>query len=251
MLTKPAQQSLAGRRILVTRPSGQCESLAQMIRGAGGEPIIFPLLDIVALPLPESWQAEMSQQDWLIFISRNAVNHFVSQSPPLPAGIRIAAVGRGTAQALAEHHYRVDCLPADDAAPGSEGLLQQAAMQAVQGQRVAIIRGQGGREWLGESLRASGAEIRYIEVYQRQQPEPDSAHRRAATRAERLICTSQAALENLQSLLADWSQLKSCPLCVVSERLEMAAQQAGFENVRIAGGASDTALLSQLIEMEA
>lgn len=251
MLTESAQQPLAGRRILVTRPSGQCEPLAQMIREAGGEPIIFPLLDIVALPLPESWPAEMSQQDWLIFISRNAVNHFVSQSPPLPAGIRIAAVGRGTAQALAEHHFQVDCLPADDAPPGSEGLLQQSEMQAIQDQRVAIVRGQGGRELLGESLRASGAEIRYIEVYQRQKPEADSAHRRAATRAERLICTSEAALENLQVLLTDWSQLKNCPLCVVSERLEMAAQQAGFENVRVAGGASDAALLSQLIEMEA
>lgn len=245
------ERALAGRKILVTRPAGQCESLAEMIRDAGGEPIIFPLLDIVSRPLPESWPVELPQQHWLIFISRNAVNYFVSQSPPLPEGIRIAAVGRGTAQALADHHLPVDCLPAAGAPAGSEGLLQQPEMQLVQGQRVAIIRGQGGREWLGQSLRASGAEIRYIEVYQRQQPEPDAAHRRAATLAERLICTSLAALENLQALLSDWPQLKSCPLCVISERLQTAARQAGFQVVSVADGASDAALLSQLIEMEA
>lgn len=241
----------AGRRILVTRPTGQCEPLAQMIRDAGGEPIIFPLLDIISQPLPESWPVEMSQQDWLIFISRNAVRYFVKQSPTPPANTRIAAVGRGTAQALADHHLPVDCLPADDAPAGSEGLLQRSEMQAMHGKRVAIIRGRGGRELLGESLRASGAEIRYIEVYQRQQTDPDSAHRRAASRAERLICTSLAALDNLQMLLADWSQLKACPLCVVSQRLQIAAQQAGFQDVRVARGASDAALLSQLIEMEA
>lgn len=245
------ESRLSGRKILVTRPSGQCEPLAQMIREAGGEPIVFPLLNIVPKPLPESWPAEISQQHWLIFISRNAVSFFVSQSPPLPAGIRIAAVGRGTAQALAAHHLPVDCQPPAGAPAGSEGLLQQSEMQLVRGQRVAIVRGQGGREWLGQSLRASGAEIRYIEVYQRQQPEPDTAQCRAATRAERLICTSLAALENLQTLLVDWPQLKHCPLCVISTRLQTAAQQAGFQMVSVADDASDAALLSQLIKMEA
>jgi uroporphyrinogen-III synthase len=64
---------LAGRRIVVTRPAGQNEGLAEMIRAAGGEPIVFPVLEILDLDDTRALVAavdRLDEYDLAVFISR-------------------------------------------------------------------------------------------------------------------------------------------------------------------------------------
>ena len=160
MVTKP---SLDGLKVLVTRPEQQARSLCDSITSAGGVAIALPVLDIVPiLPWHES-AFSLAKQDMIIFISRNAVTHFMSGlQTRLADNVQLAAVGAGTAATMREHGLRVDIQP--PAPAGSESLLTMPELNTVQDKNVLIVRGDGGRELLADTLLARGANISYLEV---------------------------------------------------------------------------------------
>lgn len=241
---------LASQRILVTRPQAQSDKLTDLIQTAGGEAISFPVISIQPLP-PESWRPQnLEQFDWLIFVSRNAVDTFIhGWQQGLPSQLQLAAVGDGTASALREAGLSVDCQP--ELSNGSEGLLQMPAMQAMQGKEVLIVRGVGGRELLADTLTDRGATISYVEVYRRALAQHERAACLKAMHADKLICTSVAGLDNLCRILAEFRAELFCkPLVVVSERIRDHARTLGFRWVEVSADASDTAVLNTLIEMD-
>src|SRR3970040_562339 len=83
----------------------------------------------------------------------------------LPPGILCAAIGRGSVKELARFGVT------DAMAPlrrfDSEALLELPQLQQMQGKRVVIFRGEGGRELLGDTLAARGARVEYAECYHR------------------------------------------------------------------------------------
>ncbi|MEK7696634.1 MAG: uroporphyrinogen-III synthase, partial [Pseudomonadota bacterium] len=101
-------KSLAGARVLVTRPAAQAQSLAQRIEQAGGEAIRFPTLEIAAardVAALEHVLAGIARFDLAIFISPNAVAHglaHLKMHGSLPARLAVAAIGRGTAKTLTD-----------------------------------------------------------------------------------------------------------------------------------------------------
>lgn len=243
-------EALAGQRILVTRPEAQAGTLAELIRDSGGEPILFPVIRIEMGGDQSALQAlDLTAYDWLIFVSRNAVDGFQAAGHSLPPALRLAAVGDGTAAAMRERGYRVDCQP--DISNGSEGLLQMPPMQNLSGQRVLIVRGEGGRELLADTLSARGATISYIEVYRRAPAMHDHSSCIVAMHADKLVCTSVAGVDNLCQILSEFKTDLLCkPLVVVSERIRQHAQALGFRWVEVSNSASDDAVLNTLIDMD-
>ncbi|MCX4192561.1 uroporphyrinogen-III synthase [Methylophaga sp. OBS1] len=241
---------LAGQRILVTRPQAQADNLIELIQQAGGEAIRFPVISILPVPRARWGPLHLEQTDWLIFVSRNAVNSFIQGwQQDLPPQLRLAAVGDGTASAMREAGLTVDCQPA--ISNGSEGLLQMSAMQNIQGKQVLIVRGVGGRERLADTLTDRGASITYVEVYCRTMTEHGRQACIAAMYADKLISTSVAGLDNLCRILAEFRAELFCkPLLVVSERIRDHARSLGFRWVEVSADASDTAVLNTLIEMD-
>ena len=166
---------LAGRRIVITRPVAQAQAFAQRVREAGGEPVLFPLLEIAALEQPDALQqaasflreqaaAPVAQSRGLtFFVSPNAVRYGVPWlQPRLPA--QVAAVGMATAAALEQQGIKnIWVSPSFD----SEGLLALPPLQSLSDQRCLIVRGQGGRPLLGDTLRARGAYVHYASAYWR------------------------------------------------------------------------------------
>lgn len=247
MLTETA---LAGQRILVTRPRAQSAKLVSMLRESGGVPIQFPVISIEPVPATQ-WQVDsLDHCDWLIFVSRNAVDSFINGwHQSLPEQLQLAAVGHATAEAMRKAGLRVDCQP--DTSTGSEGLLQMPEMQMMNGKRVQIVRGQGGREWLADTLKARGASIGYIEVYQRKLAQHDRNSCIQAMHADKLVCTSVAGIDNLCRLLTGFKAELLCkPLVVVSDRLKKHALELGFRWVEVSSDASDSAVIHTLIEMD-
>lgn len=155
---------LEGAGVLVTRPRHQSAELVQAISDAGGRAVEFPVIDI-APRSPAAIAAELDTlpaPDIAVFVSRNAVEHGIDAVPP---GCRIAAVGDATAAAVAAAGRHADIVPASGY--DSEALLAEAALDSVAGLHVRIVRGNGGRELLGDTLRDRGAQVHYLAVYER------------------------------------------------------------------------------------
>lgn len=250
MFTVTGNYNLQGIKVLVTRPRHQAASLADAIEKAGGEAIIFPVIDIRPTPLAQWQLPDWYHVDWVIFVSSNAVLYFNEQlSPVVGNAIRYAAVGAGTAKAMRQAGLTVDLAPAEKV--GSEGLLNQPQWQDMQGQHVVIVRGKGGRELLADTLRARGATISYMEVYERCLPVVRHEQCEQALTADCVLCTSVAGVDNLCTLLGDaCNRLLDKPLIVLSDRIRQHAVELGFKHVFVTKDASDKALMMQLTEME-
>jgi len=235
--------------VLVTRPQAQALPLTQLIEQAGGKSVVFPLIEIQPIPSSKWSSSDWRKVDILIFISRNAVTYFKQGYPAkLPKRQMLVAVGQGTAEAMQEQGYSVDVCPAEGG--GTEDLLNCLDLNNLAHKKVAIVRGRGGRELLAESLRANGAEVRYIEVYKRQMPHPSSSQLAEARAVDIVLATSIQSVSHLIMLFAEELEtFIAKPLVVISERIRQYALSQGFQQVSVSAQASDAAILQQLLEI--
>lgn len=246
---------LAGLNIVVTRPRDQAVQLAQRIMEAGGSTFLFPLLDIAPVQDAQVLNEQISrlhQFDLAIFISPNAVQYGIGAiraAGGIPASLKIATVGQGSAKALRAMGI------ADVIAPGerfdSEGLLALPELRSVAGWRVMIFRGDGGRELLGDTLRERGASLEYAACYQRSKPQQDAAAL-LKSNADAISVTSSEALGYLWQMLDEQAQsvLRNTPLFVPHPRIAELARQQGWQQVRLCGSGDD-GLLTALTEWAA
>lgn len=243
------EHPLNGLKILVTRPIRQAAGLVDLIEQQGGEALLFPVIEISPTSFEQLAAWNPQQTHWLVFVSRNAVEYFLqAYAQPLPVHIKLVAAGEGTAQAMREHGLKVALQP--ELSNGSEGLLQLPEWQQMDQQQVVIVRGEGGRELMADTLRARGATIKYLEVYRRQLPSVSAELKQQACSADWLTATSANGVTNLLSLLSvDCPHILQKPLLVVSERIKAFAVEQGFKQVHVSLDASDGAIIQRLIEM--
>ncbi len=243
--------ALSGIGVLVTRPAGQAETLCRLIEAAGGRAVALPAAAILPVTDPEPARALLAARwDLIVFVSRNAVEHAIPLLPDrrLPEGPTIAAVGLATARTLSAAGREPDLVPGGRF--DSEALLAMDALEDVLGFHVLIVRGEGGRPTLGETLAKRGASVSYAEVYRRVLPQIDPApllahwHRdiQAAT------ATSDDILHNLLELVTPKGRdaLIATPLVVVSERTAELARSLGFARIEVAKRAGDEEILAAL-----
>jgi len=162
---------LNGLRVLVTRPALQAGHLAKLVEAADGTAVRFPVVEIVPAvdPTPLELAAErFSEFDIAIFVSANAAHYAAPRvaacnrgAPGVPL---IAALGDGTARALATHGLVASLLP--NARYSADGLLATTALNRVAGRRIVIFAGDKGRPTLAETLAARGAEVEVVVCYQ-------------------------------------------------------------------------------------
>jgi uroporphyrinogen-III synthase len=239
---------LTGLNIVVTRPREQAAALAQRIASLGGNAILLPLLEISPAGDQEKLHAQLeriARFDLLIFISPNAVKYGMAAIGALPPGVRVATVGQGGAQALRELGVADVMAPAERF--DSEGLLALPELRDVCGWNVAILRGDGGRELLGDTLKARGASVEYVTCYRRGKPSFDAGALWAA-QPDALTVTSSEALCHLREMFpeSDRDRLTAIPLFVPHQRIAAMASQQGWRNVRQTASGDD-GLLAGLI----
>ncbi len=239
---------LGGLGVLVTRPAHQSVGLCRLIERHGGRPIAFPAM-VILLPADPASAARLLAESWdlVIYVSPNAVNFAAVLGTGLPSAGLSAAVGKGTAKALAAAGVAVDRVPDRF---DSEGLLALSDLADMGGKRVLIVRGQGGRALLGDTLARRGAEVHYAEVYRRGVPEGDPAPLLARWREDVQIVavTSTELLQNLIRMLGvkGAALLRETPLLVISERMLEPAHQMGMRCVHLAAGADDDSIFEAL-----
>ena len=234
---------LAGKRIVVTRPRELAQGLAALIAQAGGEPLLFPTIEIRDVEDPAAARAllaRLHEFDLAVFVSPSAVRKAfeLAAGREWPARLHVAAVGAGTRRELESRGLREVIAPAGRA--DSEALLALPEIAGVR--RVAIFRGAGGREWLGEALAARGARVEYAECYRREQP---PAAPPPAGRVDAFCVSSGEALRNLVSLLGR-ERVAQAPVFVPHERVAAAARELGLREPVLAGP-SDAEMLAALV----
>lgn len=255
--TKPPCD-LAGLSVLVTRPTHQSETLCDLIQAARGRPVRFPALEILGPVDKHAARAALAgakHADILIFVSANAVQYAFPLLPEqLPLDVEIAAVGGATAQALRDTGLDPTLVPER---MDSEGLLELPQLEGVRGKSVYILRGDGGRELLHDTLHARGAEVHQVDVYRRRIPQHPAGIanllRNWAQLVQVVTASSNAVLDNLFTLLGEEGAalLRSTPLVVVSQRMAAHAVELGCETVYVANSARDADVLAALCEVEA
>ncbi len=242
-----AEPKLSGLKILVTRPADQSAHLARAIEQAGGTPLLFPLLQIAPVEDERALfeqVARLGEFDLAVFISPNAVQYGMAAIRGalgfMPARTRVATIGMGSAKALREQGVEDVLVP--DARFDSEGLLEK--LQQVEGLRVMILRGDGGRELLGDTLKARGAEVEYAACYRRSKSDLN-VDELLNTGVDAMLVTSSEALAHLGQIAK--ARLLDIPLFVPHVRIFELAHQQGWTAAHLTD-AGDDGLLSGLLE---
>ena len=254
-----AEGAWAGCRILVTRPAHQSGPLLAAIRARGGEPVAFPTIAIGPPASEAPWQAvadRLATFHLLLFASTNAVDGFADRLAAAgmgwPERPGYAAIGAKTAAALEARCGAAVLTPPDFR---SESFLElpEMAPEALAGQRVLLVRGEGGRELLPATLAERGAEVVRLPVYARRAPaEVPPAVRQAIVDADldAVVLTSPDTFVNLIGLLDGEAgdALKRVPLVVISPVTAGAVTERGYPEPIVAPEASDEGLLQALDE---
>ncbi len=237
--------------ILVTRPTERAAILADLLDQAGANAVLYPVITIADCDDTERIQAQLqnlSKYDLAIFISPAAVSKTLTLIHQFPENLKVAAIGSSTCQVLIKHHIQVDIKPDGHS---SEALLEHPALQTehIHNKNIIILRGQGGREYLAETLRQRGANITYAEVYQRIIPPGlSSLSSDQLNQLDILMITSNEGLQNLFELTEDKTTLKQIPLLVPGERAAKLATKLGFSEIIVSDNATDAATIKALIK---
>lgn len=244
---KPAaSRPLAGVGILVTRPAHQAAGLAQRISALGGTPLLFPGIEIEPLA---TGPLDLAGVDLAIFVSPNAVEHAadpIRTAGGLPAGARIAAIGPSTAAELGKRPWAGRAnrpILMSDAGSDSEALLALLPAAEVNGCRVAIFRGAGGRALLGDTLRARGARVEYVETYRRSRPQGDMAALLSRWQAGQIggsLATSAEIVANLFAMAGQAARwMRAAPMFVPHPKVAAAAFRLGVQSLVVAGNGDE------------
>jgi len=163
---------LFGRRIVVTRPREQAIDLADRLESLGAAVIEAPLVRIAppedASPLDEV-VSRVGTFDWIVFTSANGVDHFLRRVDAGPGdlrdlkGVRLAALGTGTADRLTRRGLKVDLRAPEYNVDAALGPIRTGGR--ADGLRVLMPRADIGRDPLADELRRSGAEVTEVAAY--------------------------------------------------------------------------------------
>jgi uroporphyrinogen III methyltransferase / synthase len=256
------QKPLFGQRVLVTRPRHQAGTLLRKLEQLGAvsfllptvevrEPSDFGPLDQAIGELPGSW-------DWIVFTSTNAVQMFLKRLQNLGrdlralGGVKLAAVGPKTAEALREWHLNPDVVPTGKY---SAQTLSEVLKPLVQGQRVLLPRANRGKETLFDEL-SPIATVHAITAYdQVDQIDPEAMAMDSLRRGEIgfVTLTSSNIARNLLNVCDETIQGRihrgEIRIVALSAETAKTVQDQGYPVAGLADTATMEGLLDTLIRL--
>ncbi len=194
---------LAGKRIVVTRPSEQSGSMREMLETRGATVIEFPTIRIEPpldpLPLQQAL-SKLHSFNQIIFTSVNGVNFFWKYfDGPWPDSLRVAAIGPATAAALTTRGIRPDFVPSEYVAEALAG-----GLGAIQNQTILLPRASGARPTLVELLLSGGAKVTSVTAYETHvNHPPDTAYAALAQGIDAVTFTSGSTVTGFRAVSPD------------------------------------------------
>jgi uroporphyrinogen III methyltransferase/synthase len=212
------RRPLHGRRVLVTRARAQASGLTRRLRGLGADVVELPAIRIE--PRIESSEvgeamARIGEYSLICLTSPNGVRllfeavaargsgapgNVTARDARALSGATIAAIGPGTASALAEQGIAADVVPERFVA---EALVEALAGVEVEGKKVLVARAAEARDVLPDALRGRGAEVDVVALYETVRETPDESEVERAREADYVTFTSSSTVTNLVEALGD------------------------------------------------
>jgi uroporphyrinogen III methyltransferase/synthase len=248
------ERPLHGVRVLVTRPVGQGDELCRKLEALGAAVLSQPAIEIAP---PDNWREvdaaleRLPEYDWLVFSSSNGVRSLLGRLEAIGRDVRhlnrvkLAAIGPATADALKACHLNTDIQPDEYRA---EALADALASQA-QGKRFLLARASRGREVLAERLRAAGARVDQVVIYQSVdvgEPDAEIAEALAAGTVDWVTVTSSAIARSLVDMFGQ--NLKRARLVTISPITSETLREAGFEASAEASEYTTAGLVEALVQ---
>ena len=188
------RRPLFGRRVVVTRAATQASTLVRRLRTLGAETVEVPSIEITdasdgGAALRDA-ASRVASYDWVVFTSTNTVERFMPLLRDARAfgAAKVAAIGPGTAEALASRNVVPDLVPERFVA---ESLLE--AFPPGPG-RVLLPRAAVARDVLPDGLRAAGWEVDVVEAYRAQRATLRPETLDAARAADAITFTSSSTV---------------------------------------------------------
>ena len=232
---------LFGLRILITRSREQAGGLQLLLETEAAEVHSLPLLEIRA---PDRWDEvdrcvrALDRYDWVIFTSPNAVEYFMGRLRFLEldaralGGLRVAAVGRSTAESLTGFGIVADLIPTEQS---QEGLVEAFGDIEVAGLRFLLPGSSIGRPLLADELARREAEVEQVNTYQNVVPQYErSALPSGLTEndLDLVIFASPSSVTNFVSVLGEAESrelLRKTAIATIGPTTSRAIRDLGFE----------------------
>ncbi len=190
---------LFGRSVVVTRTRAQSPGLAERLTAAGAEVVLAPTIEVVD-PIDggaalRGAVGSLASGDWVVLSSPNGAERFCAQLRDGRdlAGVRLAAIGPGTAGTLARHHLVVDLMPPRYVA---ESLLEVFPDPPPEGGRVVLPRAEVARDVLPDGLRERGWTVDVVPTHRTVPVHPGEAERARIAEADAIVFTSSSSVTN-------------------------------------------------------
>jgi uroporphyrinogen III methyltransferase/synthase len=207
------RRPLFGKSVVVTRSRSQSSELVTRLRELGASVVELPTIAVEdpadgGLAL-RAQAVEVASYDWVVFTSTNAVDRFcrLLRDARAFAPARVAAVGSGTAEALARYGVIADLVPDEAVAESLVGALGHGPG------RVLLPRAAVGRDALPNGLRAAGWDVEVVEAYRTLAAQPSASAIDAVLEADAITFTSSSTVTNFLSAMGD--RLDGVPPVVV------------------------------------
>jgi len=245
------RRPLHGRRVVVTRARAQASGLAKTLRGLGAEVVELPAIRIE--PRIESEEVRraverIGEYSLVVLTSPNGVRLLFEAmrgagldaralgsskkqrvgkvgSSAEDSGTTVAAIGPGTARALAKCGISADIVPERFVA---ESLVEALAEVDVAGTKVLVARAAEARDIIPEHLEGRGAEVDVLALYETVREEPGAEAIEAAQNADYVTFTSSSTVRNLTEALGDRFP-KDARIVSIGPVTSEAVRQAGLE----------------------
>ncbi len=248
---------MSGWRLLLTRPAEECAALAATLEAQRIHSASLPLLAIEALaetPQQRTTMLELDRYAAVVVVSKPAARLTLKLLrrywPQQPAGQAWFSVGATTGAILADYGLDVSWPAVGDDSEALLALPRLADAISAPHPKVLILRGEGGRELIADTLRARGAHVDSLQLYRRYLPDYPRDRLIELVRSERLnamVVSSGQGLQSLRELAGfDWSALRELPLFVPSPRVAEMAAALGAKRIVDCRGAGTAALLAAL-----
>lgn len=237
------KKKLNGKTLVLTRSKDQCSELGSKLENLGADVLELPLIKILPYTDKETINdvfAELGSYEWIIFTSRNGVQHFFNiffskfKDIRCIGGLRIACVGQGTASEIEKLHLEVDFMPKEAL---SENLAEELIEnQSLENTKVLVITGNLNRETIVETLEHKGnAIVDTLQVYETKTENLSNNLNAKIFRekgADAIIFSSSSAvksfIEQVQSLKLE-PNAKSPLICSIGPVTSQTIKEAGLK----------------------
>jgi len=247
--------------LVITRPAHQTEILRLKLESVGAHSVLFPLIEITPpddLTLVKKQLSRLQYYDLVIFVSANAVEQTFRYINAMQLAFlktaTVATTGKKTASSLEDKGVTTDFCPTQTF--NSEALLALLNFKAFcEGKKIAIIRGEGGRELLRDELLKIAKNVDYINIYQRTCPQTNlDVLQQHANRGEldTVLLTSGTSVINFFALAASTknaSWINDVTLLLGSPRMQKEIPDSFQGKLAFAEDPSDETLYKKLTEI--